>query len=74
MGKLSNMLTHEEVGMFLRMVGEEEKAEFCDVSPDTAGALVDRDKIMFCMSCKVFHLCDGVTWGKLHEEIRTLVN
>lgn len=60
--------------MFIRIVGDEESLQFRDVSPDTANELVERDHIAFCMKCKVFHMCDGITWPKLAESIQTIVN
>ena len=74
MSTVTRKIAREDMGMFLRIVGDEHAKEFRDVSPDTAGQLVENDHITFCMDCKVFHLNHGVTWEKLGVEIRSLVN
>lgn len=59
--------------MFIRIVGESKK-EIRDVAPDTANGLVDKNCISFCMKCKVFHPCDGISWRKLTVAIKDLAN
>jgi len=60
--------------MLLRIVGNNKKTQVCDVGPAIATDLVEHDLIVLCVKCKTFHPGDGVTWLKLKNHIKALMN